>query len=172
MVNRLFILLFLSLFSVAAVAQKADKTNTCAICQSVDKGHFGKLERYVKRQVRHYKKGIEFYNGPGSSMQITHSENLDTICKKLRQFPCVADATWDKCATKISIYPNWAIIGVRIKTNNSVVEKCFHIQMGTMGNVNFFGCKIHVHKYRNILKYKKMYDSEGFIEKQKKLCTE
>jgi hypothetical protein len=159
----LFTLLFLSILSLNA-------QNDCSICKSVENGKFNKIEHFIKKEVRKYKNGIEFFNGPGSGMQVSHSENLDTICEKLRQFPCVEDAYWDKCAMKASIYPGWAVIGVRLKTNNGVVEKCFHIQMGTMGNVNFFGCKFHVFKYRSILKYKKMYDSEGFIEKERENC--
>ena len=173
MVNKLIIFTgILLMFNCAPAQENNVSKKSCSVCRAVQKGHFGKLERYIKSQVRHYKEGIEYDNGPGSGMQISHAENLDSICEKLKRFDCVEDAAWDKCANKISIYPGWVVIGVKLNTGNGIVEKCFHIQVGTTGNVQFFKCRFHLFKERNILKYKKMYDCNGFIEEQRKLCED
>ena len=118
---RIRILILSTLLLTFFVSSAQSNNQGCRFCKSVQKGNFGKLERYIKSQVRHYKRGIEYYNGPGSGMQISHAENLDSICENLKRFDCVEDATWDKCATKISIYPGWVVIGVKLSTESGII---------------------------------------------------
>ncbi len=141
-----------------------------ALSKSVYKGNFNKVERTFKRQVRKHKRGIEYDNGPGSGMQISHINDIDSLIRWFKHQECVVDVTWDKCQEKIAIYPGWFVIGVKFKTNQGIKEKCFHIQQGTMGDVHLFAYRFHAFKARNILLYKKMYDYEGFIEQQRKQC--
>jgi len=99
-----------------------------------------------------------------------HHYDLDTLTRWLKNMPCVEDAVRDKCQQKELIYPGSSSVGVKFKTSEGIVEKCFWIQEGTTGNVNIFGWKPHIFKSRNILRYKKMYDCKGFIELQRQNC--
>lgn len=151
-------------FSVTAFAQNA------RFCKAVEKGNFKKAEYLFKSQVKKRKKGTACYNGAGSGYQITHHYDLDTLTRWLKNMPCVEDAVRDKCQQKELIYPGSSSVGVKFKTSEGIVEKCFWIQEGTTGNVNIFGWKPHIFKSRNILRYKKMYDCKGFIELQRQNC--
>ncbi|MES2430844.1 MAG: hypothetical protein V4556_07885 [Bacteroidota bacterium] len=155
------------LFCLSASLFAQDKT---AFCKAVKNEDFKKVERLLKKQLNKRKRGIIYYNGPGSGNQISHTENLDTLTMWLQSMPCVTAAAWDRCQNKIMIYPGFASIGAKFKTKKGIVEKCFFIQIGTTGNVNAFGGRMHVFKAKNILVYKKMYDCKGFVEEQKKLC--
>ena len=145
---------------------------TDKFCKAVEKNNLRRAEKIFKRQINRKKNGTEFYNGPGSGMQITHQQNLDSLVLWLKNKSCVADATWDKCQVKIAIYPGGSTIGVRFKIEDGSIEKCFNIQEGTTGQVNIFGWRPHIYKAKNILVYKRMSDCTGFIENQMKLCNE
>ena len=112
-----------------------------------------------------------FYNGPGSGMQISHVEGLDSLTEWLSEMPCVEDAFWDKCQHKPAIYPGWSIIGVKFRSKGQVLEKCFHFQEGTTGTINIFGWRPHVLRMRNLLIYKRMFDCPGFIIRQREVCS-
>ncbi|MFT3682057.1 MAG: hypothetical protein QM791_17410 [Ferruginibacter sp.] len=142
-----------------------------AFCEAAAKGNFNKVERLFKREIKKRSNGTSYDNGPGSGMQITHQYNLDTLIMWLKSQPCVEDAYWDKCETKISIYPGWVVIGAKFKTEQGITEKCFHLQQGTTGNINIFGWKAHLFKRQHKLVYKKMYTCDGFIEKQRSICN-
>lgn len=145
--------------------------NNCNFCKAVEKGNFNKVERLFKKEVRKRENGTQFYNGPGSGMQTTHSYNIDTLTMWLKNHPCVADAYPDKCQEKIAIYPGHSSIGVKFNTNKGIVEKCFLLQEGTMGTVNILGWRPHLFEAKNILVYKKIYGCSGFIEQQKINCN-
>ena len=145
--------------------------NNASFCKAVGKNNFNKVERLVKKEIRKKRSGTQYDNGQGSGIQVTHVYDLDTITSWLKRFPCVEDAFWDKCQVKISIYPGWSVIGVRLNTESGPSEKCFHIQEGTTGSISIFGWRPHLFKYRNKLIYKKMCDCEGFIEQQKNNCN-
>ena len=139
-------------------------------CKAIENENFNKIERLVKKQVRHHKKGQRYYNGAGSGYQTNFTPSFDSITTWFKSQNCVEDTYWDKCQNKIAIYPSWTIIGVKFKTKNGTVERCFSIQQGTTGKVNFFGWKPTLFKMKNRLVYKKCYDCKGFIEQQKLNC--
>ena len=105
-------------------------------------------------------------------MQINHQYTIDTLTMWLKNKSCIEDAFGDKCQTKISIYPGWAIIGAIFKTKKGMLEKCFYIQEGTTGSIQLFKWRFPFFKMKNKLIYKKMYDQPGFIEQQKKNCID
>ena len=146
----------------------AQTNNT--FCKAVAKENFNKIERLVKKQVRHHKKGQRYYNGTGSGYQTNFTLSFDSITTWFKSQNCIDDAYWDKCQNKIAIYPSWSIIGVKFRTKNRTVEKCFSIQQGTTGKINFFGWKPTLFKMKNRLVYRKSYDCKGFIALQKLNC--
>jgi hypothetical protein len=138
--------------------------------KAIEKGNFGKIERIVKRKIKEQKHGVEFFNGPGSGMQISFEESFDSIVNWLLLHKGVQDATWDKCQIKVAIYPGSSTIGVVFKTKNGMVEKCFKVQKGTTGQPYIFGWRPVLFKSKMKLVYKGSVDCEGFVEKQKILC--
>jgi hypothetical protein len=141
-----------------------------SFCKAVEKGNFKKVARQFNKQVKCRKWGKTYDNGPGSGMQVTHVYDLDTLTMWLKSKPCVADAYWDKCQVKIDIYPGWAEIGAKFITSDGIKEMCFCLQEGTMGTMNILGWHPHLFKSKNKLILKKLYDCDGFIEKQKANC--
>lgn len=144
--------------------------NEKQFCKAVKQSKFNRVERMVKRLVKKNKTGQTYFNGEGSGYQINLSPSYDTIIYWLKKQPCVEDAFWDKCQIKTLIYPGHSSIGVRLKTDTGIVEKCFLIQEGTTGQVNFFGWRPKLFKSKVKLVYKKMFDCNGFIETQKENC--
>ncbi len=140
---------------------------------AIAKNHFRKVERIIKHEIKKHKQGVEFDNGPGSGMQITHAPTFDSLVIWLKKHPNVEDAAWDRCAEKIAIYPGWAVLGARFKTKNGVREMCFHVQQGTMTRLKVRNGKAQNFPAldKNILVYRKMYACEGFIEQQKQNCA-
>jgi hypothetical protein len=145
--------------------------NKQIFCKAVQTESYNQTERYVKKQIREFRNGTRYFNGEGSGYQISFTEAYDTIVSRMKQFECVEDAFSDKCAMKIAIYPGSSSIGVILKSGEKRVEKCFHIQEGSMGRLNIFGWRPRISKSKNILIYKKMHDCNGFVEEQKKNCN-
>lgn len=164
--------IFISFIFFHFLFNSAFSQDNCIFCRAVENKNFNKTERIFKREIKKYKHGIKYDNGPGSGIQISHVAGLDSLTAWLKNKPCVADAYWDRCQSKIAIYPGWSSIGVKFKTKSGEIEKCFYIQEGTLGITDIFGWRPHVFKTRNILVYKKMYDCLGFIEQQKKECDQ
>jgi len=160
---------FLLFFLASGTSALAQDNNH--FCKAVEKGNFNKVERLIKKESRKVKKGISFYNGPGSGMLVSHVTGLDSLTSWLAEKPCVEDAFWDKCQVKISIYPGWSVIGAKFIVNGKIQEKCFHFQEGTTGTINIFGWRPHVLRTRNLLIYKRMYDCPGFIIRQREVCS-
>ena len=125
---------------------------------------------FANIQVSRHKKGQRYYNGAGSGYQTNFTPSFDSITTWFKSQNCIDDAYWDKCQNKIAIYPSWSIIGVKFRTKNRTVEKCFSIQQGTTGKINFFGWKPTLFKMKNRLVYRKSYDCKGFIAQQKLNC--
>lgn len=150
--------------------QQTFSQNEQAFCKAVKKKNFNKVERIIYKLVKKNKKGVTYFNGQGSGYQINLAPSLDSITNWIKKQPCVEDAFWDKCQMKIQIYPGNSAIGVKFKTGNEIIEKCFMIQEGKTGQVKFFKWRLKLFKAKNVLVYKKMYDCKGFIETQKSNC--
>lgn len=138
--------------------------------KAIEKGNFGKAERLVKKKIREYKNGVEFFNVPANSKQVSFVAAYDSIVNWLMLHKGVKDATWDKCQNKVAIYPGASTIGIVFQMKNDVVEKCYRVQEGTTGQPNIFGWRPAMFKPKMKLIFKGSSDCTGFIQKQKRLC--
>ena len=163
--------IFISLFFILLQFNISAQSNS-TFCKAVEKQNFKKIERMVKRKVNQNSSGTQFYNGPGSGMQTSFLPNMDKFCAWLTSYSCVDTAVYDKCETKISIYPGWFVLGANFKTKTSTFERSFYIQAGTTGNLNFLGFRFHAFQYQEKLVYKKMYERKDFVKNQLALCDE
>ena len=161
--------IILSLFFIL-IFQNIFCQNETALCKAVANSNFRKIESIVKTVIKKNIKGQTFYNGEGSGYQIDLTLCFDSITIWFKKQDCVEDAYWDKCQEKVAIYPGHSSIGVKFRTKNGIVEKCFLVQEGTTGQINILGWKPKIFKSKKILIYEKMYDSENFIEQQKINC--
>lgn len=144
--------------------------NEIALCKAVANLNFRRTERIVKTVIKENKTGLTFYNGEGSGHQINLTPCIDSITNWLKKQDCIEDAYWDKCQIKQAIYPGHSTIGVKFRTKNGIVEKCFLVQEGTTGQINILGWEPKIFKSKKILIYEKMYNCENFIEQQKMNC--
>jgi hypothetical protein len=165
---KVFIVIIVSLFLLSVT----NAQSRSSFCNAVEGGNFKKVARQFNKQVKCRKWGKTFDNGPGSGMQVTHVYDLDTLTLWLKNMPCVADAYWDKCQVKIGIYPGWVEIGAKFNTRDGIREMCFCLQEGTTGAIHILGWQPHLFKSKNKLILKRLYDCEGFIDKQKANCLQ
>ena len=122
MERTLKIILFLLFFFVS---QNVFCQNEKALCKAVSNFDFKKVESIVKKVIKTNKKGQIYFNGEGSGYQINLSPCFDSITNWLKKQDCVEDAYWDKCQIKQAIYPGHSTIGVKFRTKNGIIEKCF-----------------------------------------------
>jgi hypothetical protein len=149
------------------VLQNAFCQNANVFCKAVNNSNFRKAERIVIKVIKKNRKGQTYFNGEGSGYQINLTASLDSIINWLKKRDCVEDAYWDKNQLKPAIYPGWATIGIKLRTNKGIIEKCFFIQKGTTGQVNILGWRPKLFKSRQELVYKRMFNCENFIKLQK-----
>jgi hypothetical protein len=109
--NKIILSLLLGCTLHMTLAQSNTK-----LCKATEKEHFKKIQRLLKQQVRHHKNGQRYYNGEGSGYQTNFTPALDSITNWFKNQSCVVDAYWDRCESKIAIYPGWSVIGVKFKT--------------------------------------------------------
>jgi hypothetical protein len=152
------------------VLQNAFSQDEKAFCKAGYNMNFKKTERILHKVIKENRKGQVFFNGARSGYQTNLAPSLDSITNWLKRQECVEDAFRDKCQMKEAIYPGYSSIGVKFKTKNGMIEKCFLIQEGTTGQINIFGWKPKIFKSKTILVYKKMYDCGNFIEQQRINC--
>ena len=162
---KCFILFFTLIIPVFAQAD-------CRFCNAIAKNNFKKAGRIFKHQVKLRQNGTAYFNGPGSGMQITHQYNIDTLTQWLNSQTCITDAMSDKCQMKTDGYPGHTTIGFKLVTKVGAIEKCFLLQEGTTGQINFFGWRPHLFISTNKLIYKGIVDCPGFVYQQKINCRE
>lgn len=150
--------------------QNAYSHDEKAFCKEVYNMNFNKIERFVHKVIKKNRRGKVYFNGEGSEYQTDLSPCLDTITNWIKKKECIENAYWDKCQIKDALYPGFSSIGVKFKTKNGIIEKCFLIQEGTTGQINIFCWKPKIFKSKSILVFKKMYDCENFIEQQRINC--
>ncbi|MBX7225661.1 MAG: hypothetical protein K1X55_06505 [Chitinophagales bacterium] len=157
-------IIFKTIFFILILShcQHLFSNNDKRICRATTNGNFHKLEHFIYKQIKKSNKNIR----PTATYTVVY----DSIINVLQHLECVDDVFWDKCQAKELLYPGKSVIGVRCKTNNGLVEKCFLIQEGTTGQINIFGWRPKVFKSKQKLKYKGTYDCNGFVEEQKKKC--
>ncbi|MHC1707019.1 MAG: hypothetical protein AB9842_05795 [Bacteroidales bacterium] len=162
------LLVFLLNFQVFAFAQSHED---CFFCQAVRKGDFRSVERQFKWEVKLRKHGTLINN-----TYYVHNTQVQELVDWLSSHPVVIEATQEKCACHISIYPGWTYVGARFQTNKGIEEKSFHIQLGKILRFNSYirmiPCTNHLNikLSKDVMVYKKMHDSPGFCEQQKLNC--
>lgn len=158
---------FFCFFCFAHNNIKSEEQNSFS--KAVKEENFRKVEHLFKREIKHLNR---FYKPTNSgNTYFDYQTQIDSLTNWLKNKPCVLDANNDKCQTKVLIYPGKSAVGVKFKTKSGIVEKCFLIQNGTLGNVHLFKWQFHFFKPKDKLVYKKMYDCNGFIEREKENCN-
>ena len=128
------------------------------------------LDRWMKHELHRHRKRqlIDTPNGSYGSYAPTY----DSLVAFLRRQPGVEDAMWDRCMGKLDIWPGHSNIGVRWHARGQVFERCWTVQEGIPGTLKLPGWRPHVRKDRELLTYKRARACPGFVEQQRKYCTE
>lgn len=138
--------------------------------RALNSGNEHAMDRWMKREFHRVRKG---HLVPASSGSYTdHAATHDSLVAFLRCGIGVEDAAWDRCMNKLSIWPGHSTIGMRWHAEGRVMERCWIVQEGIPGTINLFGWHPRVRKSREYLKYRKGRTCPGFIEEQRKYCTE
>lgn len=164
--KKIILLFTFIIFFISVYAQNRER-----FCKAAKEERFKKVERLIRRQVKKMPVDLSDKQKESNKLTLTMDQSVDSLTSWIKNMPCVEDAFWDKCQIKIAIYPGWAIIGVRFKTDRGIQEKYFSIQKGTNDSFCLFGWRPHLFKFKQRLVYKRMYDCAGFIEEQKRNCV-
>lgn len=158
----LFCLLFVTLTVHAQDVQRFQR--------ALVSGNERAMDRWMKSEIHRVRKGHQVTTPSGS--YTVHDPSHDSLVAFLRRQPGVEDAAWDKCIGKLDIWPGHSNIGLRWRDGDEVRERCWTVQEGIPGTVNFFGWRPKVRKNRAYLKYKRASTCPGFVEQQRKYCEE
>ncbi|MBK9176798.1 MAG: hypothetical protein IPM46_10795 [Flavobacteriales bacterium] len=127
------------------------------------------IDRWMQREIHRVRKG-HIVTTPSASYTV-HAPTHDSLVAFLRRQPGVLDAAWDKCMTKILIWPGHSTIGMRWQKDDQVFERCWSVQEGIPGTINLFGWHARLRKSREQLRYTSARRCMGFVEEQKTLCV-
>lgn len=163
--NRYLILLIALGIAFPSQAVKESK-----FCEYVLEEDFKKVEKLIEKKIHDLRFGSLEYNS--STSYTTFNNEIDSICKWLRSKDCVIDAFWDKCATKIAIYPGHSNFAAKFRLKKGTIEKCFRVQEGKINSLNRHFGWIKQFPDKNELFYEGMTDCTGFIDEQKGYCRE
>ena len=161
---RKLVLALLFLPSVA-LAQDAD-----AFARALNSGNEHRVDRWVKRELHRQRKGRIV--ATWESRYTSHTATYDSLVAFMREQPGVLDAAWDKCMTKLALWPGHSRIGVRFAMNGAVHERCYRVQEGRPGQISLFGWRPKARKDKQTLVFKKAYACAGFVEEQRKRCAD
>lgn len=128
------------------------------------------LDRWMKRELHHKRKGTLVSMPSGNC--VMHHATFDSLASWLRRQPGVDDAGWDRCATKIAIWPGHSTIGLRWRTASGNHERCYLVQEGRHGAVRLLGMRFQLRRNREILVHKGAHGCTGFVEEQRRICAE
>jgi len=159
------LLLCLFLLPLVASAQNAKRFQH-ALVSSSERA----MDRWMKQEIRRVRKG-QLITTPSGSYTVHHATH-DSLVTFLRCQPGVEDAAWDKCIGKLDIWPGHSTIGMRWRVGDELRERCWTVQEGIMGTINFLGWRPHVRKDLPQLKYKRASACAGFVEQQRRYCAE
>ena len=126
------------------------------------------MDRWMKHEIHRARQGHLVTTASGS--YTVHDPTHDSLVAFLRRQPGVLDAAWDKCVGKIDIWPGHSTIGMRWRSGDQVIERCWVVQEGIPGTINLFGWRPRVRKSREQLRYKNARECPGFVEQQRKNC--
>ncbi len=144
-------------------AQDAD-----ALARALEHKGTRALDRWMKRELHHHRKGVLFNNG--STSYTIHFPTYDSLVTWLRRQPGVLDAEWDRCVSKITIWPGHSTIGVRVRNDGLIRERCYVLQEGRPGTIQVAGWRPHVRKSRELLKLVDVKECSGFVAEQHRNC--
>jgi len=159
--------LLLFLFSLPLVAPAQ---NTQRFQQALNSNHEKAIDRWMEREIHRHRKGHLVTTS--SSSFIVHHPTHDSLVAFLHRQPGVEDAAWDKCIGKQAIWPGHSTIGMRWHARGRVYERCWSVQEGRPGTIHLFGWRPKVRKNREHLLFKRAASCTGFVEQQRKWCTE
>ncbi|MBL7937850.1 MAG: hypothetical protein JNL43_00705 [Flavobacteriales bacterium] len=126
------------------------------------------LDRWMKRELHRQRKGV-LVTTPSSSYTI-HSPTYDSLTTWLRRQPGVVDAEWDRCISKLMLWPGHSTIGVQVRLGGVLHERCYTVQEGRPGTINLPGWRPKVRKSREELKFVGVRESPGFVTEQRGYC--
>lgn len=128
------------------------------------------LDRWMKHELRAARKGTRITQ-PGSSY-VEHSSTYDALTSWLRGQRSIDEADWDRCIFKPMTWPGRSTIGLRVRMDGGIRERCYDVQEGRMGTINLFGWRPHVRKSREVLKFLGARECRGFVEAQRNACKQ
>ena len=160
-----FILAFLFMVPILVQAQDAQRFQ-----RAMNARNEKVMDRWVKRRIDHHREGQVISTASGSYR--SHAPTFDSLVAYLRRQPGVEDAAWDKCIGKQSIWPGHSTIGMRWHALGRVYERCWNVQEGKPGTIHLFGWRPRVRKSREHLLFKRAAPCAGFVDQQRKWCTE
>ncbi|MBP6313423.1 MAG: hypothetical protein KA408_14205 [Flavobacteriales bacterium] len=126
------------------------------------------LDRWIKRELHKQRNGTLVTSS--STTCTVHSPTYDRLVTWLREQPGVMDVAWDRCVTKIAIWPGHSTLGVQLRMNGQVIERCYTMQEGRPGTIRLFDWQPRVRKSREELKLVAVKECIGFVEKQHRNC--
>jgi hypothetical protein len=159
------LLLCLFLLPLVAPAQNGQRLQ-----RALAYGNERALDRWMKSEVHRVRKGHQVTTPSGS--YTVHDPSHDSLVAFLRRQTGVEDAAWDRCIGKLDIWPGHSTIGLRLMLRGVEHERCYHVQEGIPGTINFFGWRPHLRKDREQLKYLGAADRPGFVAEQRRYCAE
>lgn len=144
--------------------------NPDGFARAVKRGNIHAIDRWMKRELMAMKRGEQVDNG--SSTYTVHALTYNSIVDWLKKQPGVIDAAWDGCTNKIGLWPGHSTIGVRVMLNGVEHQRCYRVQEGRLGTINFFGWRPRMCKSREQLRYLGAEDRPGFVVLQHKYCED
>lgn len=153
----------LLLTSIAVFGQDA-----ASFSKALEKGSPRAIDRWMKCELHRQRKGVRI-TSPGSSYTI-HTPTYDSLTAWLRRQPGVVDAEWDRCIGKVDLWPGHSTIAIQVRIDDVVRERCYTVQEGRSGTINFPGWRPKVRKTREELKWKGVRECPGFIVQQRRIC--
>ena len=127
------------------------------------------LDHWMKHELHRQRHRPKVTTLSGS--YTSHSPTYDSLTAWLRQQPGVVDAEWDRCISKLMIWPGHSTIGVRVQLGGVVRERCYTLQEGRTGTINLPGWRPKVRRSRETLKLVGMRECEGFVVEQRGYCV-
>lgn len=128
------------------------------------------IDRWMAREIHRHRKG--HLVGTPDRGYVVHHPTHDSLVAFLHRQPGVEDAAWDRCIGKQAIWPGHSTIGMRWHARGRVYERCWSVQEGRPGTIHLFGWRPKVRKNREHLLFKRADSCTGFVEQQRKWCTE
>ncbi|MCB9184996.1 MAG: hypothetical protein H6591_13895 [Flavobacteriales bacterium] len=100
-------------------------------------GNLNQMDRWMKHEVHRQRKG-RLIKAPGARY-VSHAGTLDSLTAFLTRQPGVLEAAWDRCAKKAAIWPGRSTMGMRWRSGDRIIERCWTIHEGIPGSIRILG---------------------------------